>query len=61
MKILVCPVCGSTNIYYEAGMITGEKYRCNDCGYVGSFIIEIDEKDYEEFMKSKGKSLHEGP
>ncbi len=56
MKIQVCPVCGSTNIYYEAGMITGEKYRCNDCGYVGSFIIEIDENDYEEFLKTIKKS-----
>jgi len=56
MKIQVCPVCGSTNIYYEAGMITGEKYRCNDCGYVGSFIIEIDENDYEEFLKTIKKN-----
>ncbi|MGC8565744.1 MAG: hypothetical protein ACP5R0_05140 [Thermoplasmata archaeon] len=59
MKIQVCPVCGSTNIYYEAGMITGEKYRCNDCGYVGSFIIEIDENDYEEFLKTIKKSQNE--
>lgn len=58
MKIQVCPVCGSTEIYYEAGMISGEKYKCNNCGYVGSFIIEIDEKDYEEFLKAIRNSQH---
>lgn len=58
MKIQVCPVCGSTEIYYEAGMISGEKYKCNNCGYVGSFIIEIDEKDYEEFLRAIRNSQH---
>jgi predicted RNA-binding Zn-ribbon protein involved in translation (DUF1610 family) len=40
MKVLQCPQCGSTDIYYEAGMITGQKYHCNKCNYVGSFVIE---------------------
>ncbi len=50
-KIKICPVCGSTRIYYVAGMITGEKYRCEDCGYEGSLIMEIDEEEYEEYLK----------
>ncbi|MDP8012172.1 MAG: hypothetical protein ACP5F1_04390 [Thermoplasmata archaeon] len=58
MKIQICPVCGSTDIYYEAGMITGEKYKCNNCGYVGSFILEIEEKDYEEFLKTIKNNQH---
>ncbi len=38
--VLVCPVCGSDDIDYEAGMITGQKYRCRRCKYVGSFALE---------------------
>ena len=54
-KIKICPVCGSTRIYYVAGMITGEKYHCEDCGYEGSVILEIDEKDYEKWLKDLRK------
>ncbi len=51
-RLKICPKCGSTNIYYEGGMMMGEIYKCNDCGYIGSLILEIDEKDYEEFVKA---------
>ncbi|MGC9122953.1 MAG: hypothetical protein ACP5IB_02620 [Thermoplasmata archaeon] len=51
MKIKICPECGSTRIYYLNGMISGEIYRCEDCGYIGSLILEIDERDYEKFLK----------
>ena len=47
----VCPICGSTRIYYVAGMITGEKYRCENCGYIGSLIVEVSEDEYEEFLR----------
>lgn len=45
-KILVCPQCGSSDLYYEAGLITGYKYHCKKCDYIGAFVIEtdIDEK-----------------
>lgn len=39
-RILICPQCGSSDIYYEAGMITGQKYHCKRCGYIGSLILE---------------------
>ncbi len=26
-------------------MITGQVYRCQSCGYVGSFVIEMDAPD----------------
>lgn len=39
-KILICPECGSTNIVPETGFVTGYKYHCNDCGYIGPFVIE---------------------
>lgn len=38
-KILFCPDCGSTEIYYEIGGITGT-YHCHKCDYLGSFVIE---------------------
>jgi predicted RNA-binding Zn-ribbon protein involved in translation (DUF1610 family) len=43
--VLTCPQCGSADLYYEAGLITGYKYHCKKCGYIGAFVIE---KDIEE-------------
>ena len=40
----ICPVCGSANIKLDAGGYTG-KYRCEDCGYVGVLILEVEEED----------------
>lgn len=45
-KILFCPDCGSTEIYYEIGGITGT-YHCHKCDYIGPFVIE-DEFDESE-------------
>ncbi len=39
-KELTCPHCGSNRLYYEAGLMTGYKYHCKSCHYVGSFVIE---------------------
>ena len=52
VKIKVCPMCGSTQIHYIAGMMTGEKYQCENCGYIGSVILEIDEDEYEDWLKA---------
>ena len=49
---LVCPVCKSTEIELDAGGYTG-KYYCKNCGYVGSFILEMTEGEYKEFVKSE--------
>lgn len=45
--VLTCPQCGSADMYYEAALITGYKYHCKKCGYIGAFVIEkdIEEKD----------------
>jgi transposase-like protein len=50
MNHRVCPQCGSEHIDFDIGYITG-KYRCLDCGYVGSVIFEFDDKNYEIFLK----------
>jgi len=40
--VLRCPQCGSVNLVYEAGLITGQKYHCIDCNYIGPFVVEED-------------------
>ena len=42
VRVLQCPSCGSADIFYEAGGITGQKYKCQRCGYLGAFVIERD-------------------
>ncbi len=51
----VCPVCGSADLYLEAGGYTGKIYHCKRCDYVGALIVEADEEmaraireDYEQ-------------
>ena len=40
----VCPICGSADLYYEAGGYTGKIYHCKNCEYVGALIVEADEE-----------------
>ena len=40
IKVLTCPECGSADLYYENALITGYKYHCKKCGYIGAFVIE---------------------
>ncbi len=47
--ILVCPICKSTEIVFDAGGYTG-KYKCKKCGYIGSFIIEMSEEEYKNLI-----------
>ncbi len=51
----VCPVCGSSDLYYETGGYTGKKYHCKNCNYIGPLVVEADEEmakaikeDYEQ-------------
>jgi predicted RNA-binding Zn-ribbon protein involved in translation (DUF1610 family) len=43
--VLTCPQCGSADLYYETALITGYKYHCKNCNYIGAFVVE---KDIEE-------------
>ena len=47
-SVLVCPQCGSADLYYEAALITGYKYHCKKCGYIGAFVIEKDLENAED-------------
>ncbi len=39
-RVLTCPQCGSADLYYEAALITGYKYHCKNCNYIGAFVVE---------------------
>lgn len=47
-RALFCPQCGSADLYYEAALITGYKYHCKKCSYIGAFVIEKELEEEEE-------------
>ena len=55
----ICPVCGSTELYYELGGYTGKVYHCKRCDYTGALIVEADEEMArairEDYEKKSGK------
>lgn len=65
MSKQVCPNCGSKEISETNSMMFGigvpSSYRCFECDYEGSFILEVGE-DYtenfkKELLKKKKKDL----
>ncbi len=40
---LHCPMCGGTSVIYKTGGYGGMIYRCKDCGYMGAFVVEVDD------------------
>ncbi|QYZ78481.1 hypothetical protein E2N92_03075 [Methanofollis formosanus] len=42
--MLRCPKCGSTDLYQVLGGYAGMRYRCKQCGYTGSFVVESEEE-----------------
>ena len=49
--IKICPKCGSIRVNWIAGGIAGAVYKCDDCNYVGSFILEIRPEKLDQFRK----------
>lgn len=45
--VLLCPQCGSDRIVLDAGLITGQRYHCLACNYIGAFVVERDLKDLD--------------
>lgn len=40
-----CPKCRSSNMHQTATFgILPAKYRCSNCGYEGSFVLELDDE-----------------
>jgi transposase-like protein len=50
-----CPSCKSQEIYAVAGGYIGQVYLCKDCGYRGSFVLEIDNGDCAGATEKKKK------
>ena len=46
--VLKCPQCGGANIYYENALITGHKYHCKDCDYIGALVLEEEKNSSEK-------------
>jgi len=49
-RVLVCPRCGSTKVHLSSRLdawLTPKKYFCEDCGYVGPIIIELEKEEME--------------
>jgi len=55
-----CPKCKSQEIFPEAGGYVGSIYVCKDCGYRGSFVLEVDSP---EGMKNveRDERVHKRP
>jgi ribosomal protein S27AE len=50
-KIQACPRCGSVNIRLLSKLdvwLTPRRYVCNDCGYVGPVILELEKLKDED-------------
>jgi transposase-like protein len=43
LSMFYCPKCKSQEIYAVAGGYMGQVYLCKDCGYRGSFVLEVDD------------------
>ncbi|OUJ18689.1 Zn finger protein C2C2 type [Methanonatronarchaeum thermophilum] len=56
---MVCPVCGSPSIYQALGMIMGQHYKCPECNYSGSLVIEGNKEMVKE-IREKYKEKKEG-
>ncbi len=41
--MIYCPVCKSPEVFPAAGGYIGQVYQCKDCGYRGSFVLEVDD------------------
>jgi ribosomal protein L37AE/L43A len=46
-----CPLCGSTSVTYKTGGYGGMIYRCKECGYMGAFVVEVDD-DTEDAIQA---------
>ncbi len=49
--IKVCPKCGSIHVNWIAGGVAGAVYKCDDCQYVGAFILEVRADQLDRFQK----------
>jgi predicted RNA-binding Zn-ribbon protein involved in translation (DUF1610 family) len=53
----VCPVCGSSELYYETGGYVGKVYHCKDCNYVGALVVEADDEMIEAIKEEYKREI----
>lgn len=56
----ICPKCGSIHVNWIAGGIAGAVYRCDDCNYIGSFVLEVRAENLEEFQREIRNTTEDG-
>ena len=54
-----CPNCKSQEIFPVAGGVVGQVFLCKDCGYRGSFVLEIDGADAFKEIEKENKENKE--
>ena len=45
---IYCPRCGGPNIHLSSGLdywLTPKKYVCENCGYVGLIVMELEKEE----------------
>jgi len=55
---IICPVCGSMRVRQRgslSGWLLPAVYSCEDCGYLGSLVLEADSDEELEELESKKK------
>ncbi|MCL4343155.1 MAG: hypothetical protein M1267_04830 [Candidatus Thermoplasmatota archaeon] len=55
---LICPECRTDGVTGSWSFLTGQ-YRCSNCGYVGSFVIEMDDENYQKYREEQQDSKSE--
>jgi len=50
-SLIYCPRCASQNIHLSSGFdywLTPKKYFCENCGYLGPIIMELEKEEDEQ-------------
>ncbi len=50
----VCPVCRKDSILTGSQFVYGS-YVCGNCGYTGSFFMEMDDDNYRAFLEENNE------
>ncbi|MEM0158298.1 MAG: hypothetical protein QXV22_04485 [Thermoplasmataceae archaeon] len=56
MPVKLCPHCGSRDITWIIGGIMGYIYTCQQCGYQGPFVVEVEPQDADKFSEEIRRS-----
>ncbi len=52
--IRICPKCKKPSLkpaYNVSGWLAPDMFRCEECGYIGNFYLEVEPEEYLKFQK----------